>query len=358
MKIGIVTQPLVANYGGILQNYALQQVLKQLGHEPVTLNYLPSLKFGRYLLYVGKAILCSPFPSRRHPIKRYRHFIKLPPNNEAFIRKNIETTIVVSDYTKRLLKKYRIETIVLGSDQVWRYSYNSHYLEDMFLDFAKDYSCDKITYGASFGMDTWDYPEERTKRIIELVKQFKAVSVREDSGVDLCRVYLGVEAQTVIDPTLLLDANAYEHICDSSSPSEKPYLAAYVLDANDEKIKYINSVAVIKGLNVIWMTVSGHEDPIETWLATIKNADYVITDSYHGSLFSIIFEKQFQTIINSERGSDRFLTLFKKLRLQKCLLYSVPKKPIIEELIDYDQVHTLLSALREDSLAFLSDHLK
>ena len=106
------------------------------------------------------------------------------------------------------------------------------------------------------------------------------------------------------------------------------------------------------------MTTSKHGVSIEEWLSTIRYADYVITDSYHGSLFSIIFCKQFQTIVNSDRGADRFQTLFSELNLLNCLLYSMPKDLVNEEMIDYSQVQILLSNLRKDSLSFLYEHLK
>ena len=357
MKIGIVTQPLVANYGGILQNYALQQVLKKLGHDPVTLNYLPSLKFGRYLLYVGKAVLCAPFPSKRHPIKPYMHYMKRPAKIEPFLRDNVVLTKVIPDYTERLLKRNGIEAIVVGSDQVWRYSFNSHYIEDMYLDFAKDYPCLKLSYAASFGLEDWCYPIERTEKAKELIKQFKAVSVRENSAVQLCREYLGVDATTVLDPTLLLTASDYQKFCSELMPGEDPYLAVYVLDESEEKYSYIEAMAKAKGLKIKKMTKSSSGCSIEEWLNTIKNAEFVITDSYHGSIFSIIFERQFQTFINRERGADRFYTLFNRLNLQDRLLTSYTSFKGNEGIIDYSSVCLQLKDLREDSLSYLKSAL-
>lgn len=315
MKVGIVTQPLYANYGGILQNYALQQALKKMGHEPVTLDYMPSLSFGRYILYAGKGVLCSISPSKRHPIKPYRHFLMRPSAIDSFVRDNIVLTKTVADYSKRLLEKNGIEAIIVGSDQVWRYSYNSHYLEDMYLDFAKDYPCKKIAYGASFGVEEWDYPDSRTAEVRDLVKQFDAVSVRENSAASFCRDILGIEAQVVIDPTLLLEASDYDMFCREPACGSAPYLAAYILDRTEEKDAFISETARERGLVIKEMTVSDSGLSIEDWLSTIKNANYVVTDSYHGCLFSILFGKQFKPFINKERGADRFRTLFDRLDL-------------------------------------------
>lgn len=358
MRIGIVTQPLVANYGGILQNYALQQVLKEMGHNPVTLNYMPSLKFGRYLLYAGKALLCAPIPSKRHPIKPYRHYLKRPAVTDAFISDNIVVTKIVPDYTRRLLRKNKIDAIILGSDQVWRYRYNAHYWDDMFLAFAKDYPCHKIAYAASFGMEKWDCPKERLTEARELIKQFNAVSVREDTGVGICRNSLGVDAVTVLDPTLLLTASDYERFCFDPVPSQEPYLAAYVLDKSEEKTGLIEEVAKNKGLIIKEMAVYKSGLTIERWLSEIKNASFVITDSYHGSIFSVIFGKQFQTLINRGRGADRFITLFNKLGLEDRLIDSSGPLTMLDTKIDYSSVYPKLQLLREESMSFLKTALE
>ena len=343
MRVGIVTQPLYANYGGILQNYALQQVLKRIGHEPVTLDYMPSLSLGRYLLYAGKTFICSLSPNKRNPLKPYSHYLKRPAEIKAFVEGNITLTKTIPDYTERILKKYGIEALIVGSDQVWRFAYNSHYLEDMYLAFAKDFDCPKVAYAASFGVERWDYPEDKTEEARTLIKQFKVVSVREKTAVDLCCDYLRVESKVVLDPTLLLKASDYQQFCSDNS-TEAPYLAAYVLDNNKEKKAFIERIAREKGLNVKMMTVSESGCSIEDWLSTIYNSSFVVTDSYHGTIFAILFEKQFHTFINKERGTDRFLTLFEMLAIE-------------DGPIDYDVVSSRLVMLRQESLSFIAKNL-
>ena len=357
MIVGIVTQPLYANYGGILQNYALQQVLKKMGHTPITLDYMPSLSFWRYVLYAGKNVLCSIFQSKRHPIKPYHRFLERPDAIDEFVRNNIDKTRTIPQYSKSVLRKNGIEAIIVGSDQVWRYAYNTNVFEDMFLAFASDYPVRKIAYAASFGVEKWDYPEVMTEKARSLAKLFDGISVREDSGVALCREKLMVEAKTVLDPTLLLDVSDYEKFCRSPHPEEEPYLAAYVLDLNEDKIAYINSVANTLNLKVRQMTVSDKGEPVEEWLSTIRNAEFVITDSYHGSLFSIIFEKQFCTIANKERGADRFNTLFSKLGLEERLMDRVLPEQSPVGSIDYVRVNQELCQLKEGSFSFIKNTL-
>ena len=293
----------------------------------------------------------------RHPLKPYRHFIKRAAEVEPFIHKNIDLTKTIADYSTKILKKYHINAVLVGSDQVWRYSWNSHYIEDMYLAFAKDYPCLKIVYGASFGVENWDYPEGTTANVRELVKQFKQISVRENSAKDLCETHLGAKAITVLDPTLLLSASDYEQFCAAPNPQDPPYLAAYILDINEDKSTYIKALAKSMNLEIKEMTVSGQEVSIEKWLTTIRNASFVITDSYHGCLFSVLFKKQFQSIINKERGADRFVTVLSALGLQDQLLYDIKTGPVFPAAIDYTDVSLRLKNLREFSSAFLLDSI-
>lgn len=355
MKVGIITQPLLSNYGGILQNYALQQVLKQMGHLPVTLDYLPSLSFGRYILYVGKSLLFMLIPSRRHKIKPYKHFLLRSGHIDDFVGRNINCSRKIPKYTKRLVKNNGIDALIVGSDQVWRYKYNSHYITDMYLSFVQKYSCVKIAYGASFGVDEWDYPADITQCVCKLIKLFDAVSVRENTGSELCRKVLGVDAPVVLDPTLLLESSGYEPFCKVDDFSELPYLAAYVLDMTEKKRNFIESVAISKGLVVKYMSVSDKGVSIEEWLSAIKNAKFVITDSYHGSLFSIIFSKQFLTILNKERGSDRFYTVVDLLGLRSRLIDNDNPSYDIDTVIDYSSVNSILEKERGRSLLFLKN---
>lgn len=357
MRIGIVTHPLFFNYGGILQNYALQQVLIRMGHTPITLDYMSSLTFKKYLRLTGKRLVSAPFLSKLSSIKPYRPFVERAPQIESFVQNNIVLSRTFSKYTKQLLEENQIDAIIVGSDQVWRYSYSYHYLEDMFLDFARDYSCLKITYAASFGVDIWDYPVDRANNVKELVKQFNAVSIREDSGVVLCRKELGIDAVTALDPTLLLYSTDYERFCAELDPEEEPFLTAYVLDMTEEKYSYIDAVAKVRGLKVKILVASETGASIEEWLSSIKNAEFVITDSYHGSIFSLIFKKQFQTFINRGRGQDRFTTLFRRLDLMNRLIDPPFSLLAEDDVIDYSAVSLRLRNLREESLAFLGSSL-
>lgn len=307
MKIGIVTQPLKSNYGGILQNWALQQVLKKLGHEPITIDALPRDVTYKYFIVQNILSIIALFipGKKRRFIPLYMH---RPSLFDDFVKKHIVTTETMKVRTSSVLRKYSIDAIIVGSDQVWRPLYNIGCEMDPFLGFAKDFKGIKASYAASFGTEFWEYTEKQTRDCKSLIKNFKKVSVREPSGIDLCKKYLGVEADLVLDPTLLLSKVDYMELIDSTPKyCDKPFLAAYVLNGNDNISQKVKQKAAELNLKPIIFTADCDASlAIEQWLSIFRDADYIITDSFHGSIFSFIFNKDFEYVANNKRGASRF----------------------------------------------------
>lgn len=310
MKIGILTQPLHANYGGVLQNYALQTVLKHMGHEVWTIHYNKYTWFNwfdnawRILVHkvLGHKVKFSRTPKGRNAIER--------PLRQ-FILKNISLTVPRTRYVEyQIVKKYAFDAIVVGSDQVWRPRYNSH-IDRMFLSFCDDMQIKRIAYAASFGTDEWEFTAEQTNVCKSLAQQFDSISVREASGVLLCREHLNVDATHVLDPTLLLSVEDYTKLC-SDIPRREPFVFAYTLDQSEEKVNEIKSFAKRKGLPFLIQSAGPNimkNDSIELWLSHFRDAAYVITDSFHGTVFSILFGKEFFVFGNKGRGNSRFDSL-------------------------------------------------
>lgn len=357
MRIGIVTQPLEMNYGGILQNWALQQVLKNLGHEPITIdayqrystphitvNYLQAL-VGRL---IGKKV---DFP------KRYKGALRNELTGK-FIEENITKTKVMWDYKRSVVKRYRLDALLVGSDQVWRVKYNARHIEDMYLRFVGGLPLRRVAYAASFGVDEWEYTPEQTSACAPLAQQFDAISVRESSGSRLCREYLGVDAQQVLDPTLLIDADCYEKIIEPNWNVGQPYLAVYCLDINPQKQAFFNRIASERGLETRFFSAGwGARLTVNQWLAMLKNATMVLTDSFHGTVFSILFGKDFYTFCNPQRGNTRIIGLLKQLGLgHRQLSDTEPIEPH-EQTINWQDVRSRLDERRNDSLAFLKKNL-
>ena len=260
------------------------------------------------------------------------------------------------------------EGYIVGSDQVWRPAYNN--LNNTYLSFAERWNVKRIAYAASFGTDEKEYSTEQIVMCTPLIQRFDAVSVREDSGVTLCKEYFGVQAQHVLDPTLLLDKEDYIKLVEEKGfgPS-KGNLFVYLLDENEEKMALVNRVA--KGNNLapffvkvksdnIYAPVEDRIQPhVEKWLRAFMDAKFVITDSFHGCVFSILFNKPFIAIGNSDRGLARFNSLLRMFDLEDRLVLDVRKQEnILDTSIDWGKVNQILVCQRELAYSFITNSIQ
>ncbi len=358
MKIGIVTQPLYRNYGGFLQAWALQEKLRKMSHEPKTIDYLPKATPSWYVLVRSwiKTIILLCIGKRRPFLKR-QPAAERPAIFESFVRQNISLTKRVHGYKSNLIKQYNFDAIITGSDQVWRPMYNAH-LQDMFLHFVRKPNVNKIAYAASFGVDTWEFTPKQTKVCSRLARKFDAISVREKTGIALCKNHLGVEAIEVLDPTLLHHKEDYEKLCADIPRVTEPFLACYVLDLNQDKQAFVEDIAQQKGLKVrIFSAGKNAKLCIEEWLAIYRDAAFIVTDSFHGTVFSILFHKPFLSIVNEGRGASRFQCLLGQLGLETRLLLATEKNVQIED-ISWDGVDLTLNEQRANATDFLKKALK
>lgn len=373
MRIAILTLPLNTNYGGILQCYALQTVLERMGHDVKVLDR-PLYKRS-YYLYWGLAIikrLIKRFILRKKvsilyaPYQIRRNILRA--NTRRFIRKYIH--IYVKKWNNNLANRF--DAFVVGSDQVWRPAYAT--VDLFFLSFLKNTNVRRVSYAASFGLDNLsEYNELQIKKCASLLKKFDAVSVREDTAVKLCKDYCGVDAVQMLDPTLLLTAEDYMSIIRPNflSSMDDGTMLVYILDKTDEKIALLNQIAKEKKLKPFWLDSPEDCDEnnniimrakmsVEQWLFFFFQADFVLTDSYHGCIFSIIFHKQFLALGNLDRGLCRFKSLFNQLSLNDRLILS---KKSYEQLhsqisdIDFNAVDLLLNDKRKLAFDYLKDCL-
>ncbi len=380
MKICILTQPLGHNYGGLLQAYALQVVLKRMGHEVWTEDRrdnrlqisLKLKKAIRQVLSILFSRVSDRFRKVYYPTQKERNIIQ--QHTDSFIRQYLTITEPIFSADKKQLLHYGFEAYVVGSDQVWRPMY-SPCLTNYFLDFTKNDTVKRIAYAASFGTDEWEYTKRQTEICSRLVQRFDAVSVREESGVGLCEKYLHVNASHVLDPTLLLDMDDYMHLIDNEQMrlDGSGGVYTYILDANSEKTKIINSVS--RNLDLAPFTVMPQKNfyqagpelidqcvyaPVSMWLQGFKDAKFVVTDSFHGTVFSIMFNKPFIVIANKSRGLSRFTSLLKMVGLENRLLFSASEltDELIKSTIDFSAVKASIASERIQSIEFLSKYLK
>ena len=366
MKIGILTQPLKNNYGGLLQNYALQRVLKNMGHEVETIDYAssPISHIYKFFSSLKSILLHFLFPTKyRKPryIPNAIEIKKIGKNTDFFVTKYITRTKILysSKEFDEIAKKNVYDAYVVGSDQCWRPAYNCFFLQEMFLRFAKDQTnIKRIAYAASFGTDKWEFSQENTLQCALLAKKFDMITVREASGEELCRKKLGVAATHVLDPTMLLDKEDYIKLVEQENEPQSPgNLFYYMLDPSEEKKMLIEMVAAKCGL--IPYTVMPKyqaenrtkedvkkriEDcifpTVTSWLRAFMDAEMVIVDSFHGAVFSIIFNKTFWVIGNSKRGNTRFESLLGLFRLNDRMI-TTEEKVNWQKKIDWQEVNKI-----------------
>lgn len=371
MRIAILTLPLDTNIGGILQCYALQTVLERMGHDVQVLakpQYARSF-YWIYPLSVGKRFLQHLLLGKQVPIWKTPHEI-VSQHVHRFIQQRIHRR------TRRCWSEDVIrgfDAIVVGSDQIWRPDYLWIYsLEDVFLQFTHSLHLRRIAYAASFGVDKCPFTPAQLQKCIPLLKKFDAVSVRESSGVEICRNDFGVEACQMMDPTLLLQTEDYSRLVEQgdTKPSAGDLLV-YLLDRNPDKEAIVNAVATTRnghpfhvGSRVDDAAVPLKERiqiPVEQWLRGFKEAKMVVTDSFHGCVFSILFQKPFVAIGNASRGMARFTSLLQLFGLEDRLIGSLAEFQLRkEELltpIDYVSVYARLRICREKAMTFLNQNL-
>lgn len=374
MKIGILTLPLLTNYGGILQAYALQKVLKSMGHDAWLINKRS-----------------EPIPSWRYLIRKSKHGVKnilfgqdisilnekqkkeneaiISQNTQLFIDKYIQPQTDKYFFSKDLsqVEAYNFDACIVGSDQVWRPEYVSN-IYDYFFNFIKG-KTKKISYAASFGVDYWSFTLKQTSRCKYLAQSFDHISVRENSGVKMCKDYLNVDAMHVLDPTMLLKQSDYLSLI-GGSIADKPNqgILVYILDRNKDKETVIHTIEqeLCSGIFHVNSETENHSaslkeriaPPVEEWLRGFQKAEFVITDSFHACVFAIIFNIPFIVYGNKDRGLGRFTSLLSKFNLEdRLILSSNDLGKILSNNIDWDHINSILEKERKISFQFLSEAL-
>lgn len=325
-KVGIISIPLDMNPGGVIQSYVLENLIESFGYEATTisahrLDYPTHLKFADYVMNIKML----PFSE---------HLKKVPYH---------------------LINKNEFDTIVVGSDQIWRRTEID--IKEIFLDFTKGWGINRFVYGASFGTSEWQYSEEDSKYVSEMLsKYFNGVSVREVGGVKNSRKYFNIKTELVLDPVFLCDEKIYLDLC-KNIPTSESGIVCHILDVNQEKTDFINKISSKFNLN----KMKYDKNSVESWLAAIRDSKFVITDSYHGCIFSIIFNKPFVCFYNEDRGASRFDTLASIFDIKNHFIRSeteINTKENLSLLTNSVVIPKTFFKLKRKSLKFLKNNLK
>ncbi len=352
MKIGLITIWHERNYGAEMQAYATIRALQELGHHVEMIDLrLSSINMIKLSLKGHIASLLSNIS----PAER---------NFQKFWEKYIPCTRQYQSLEDLQNDPPKVDCYIVGSDQVWNPDIVKSLLKAYLLDFGLN-DIKRISYASSIGKNEWDFSEDLTEYVKKQLHSFTAISCREQTGCDILTNTFGVNSTNVVDPTLLHD-DYCELIGDTS---ERRTLAFYPLYFDLELENYSQKLA--KFLNLKWVNANDKKhilrgkllwqrNSIEKWIESIATSQLVITRSFHGLAFSLIYHRQF-IIINNSNRSSRLKDLLEQLGLRHRLFTSieeVEKARPWEDKIDYVEVDQRLIELRQRSWDFLKDNIQ
>lgn len=350
--VAVLNYARYTNYGGILTAYAVQRTISKLGYVTKTIDFvcdsIYNIRKKNNFTYKGKILIADGF------------------------KKYFDLTEECHNYQDLKNLNHKADTFIVGSDQVWRHG-GEHlwqwnvlpfirYRGVYFLSFADN--CKKlISCSASFGVDEFEGNEIITTLTKHFLKRFDYISVREESGVDICKNVFDVNATHTIEPVFLLEEKDWNNFINDSTielPKNK-YIAYYFLDKTPQKVKMLEAIKEDLQMEAIDLSADLTR-PVVDFVKYIANSEFVVTDSFHGCCFSVIFKKKFAGILNNGRGATRFKSLFPKIKLDNRILTSVEdfkvKKDLLYSEIDYDSVYKEINKDIEYTRNWLINALK
>ena len=360
-KVGIITFHNEQNYGAVLQAYALQETIKKLGCESYIINYIePIEKYWKSIftekqkianIKIWLKIMITNIVYFKKNRKRKKNFYK-------FINKNIK---LYGKYkNERQLKDNapEFDVYITGSDQVWNTKITKGLKDAYTLNFGTS-NITRASYAASLGNDKIDESEIAEYR--EKLKILNKISVREDTGKEILEKILHRNIELVLDPTLLLDRKDWNNVKSDSKDEKKKYILIYDLEKNNivyevaNEIKEKLKIPIVNFRRKRWKKIIGkYESGPEEFLNLINNAEIVVTNSFHGAVFSIIFHKKFYVIPHTTTFS-RTKNLLRILNLEKQIIGDKKqiKDILSEEEINYELVEEKLKIERQKSIKYI-----
>lgn len=346
-KVALITFHMSLNYGANLQTYATYRILRELGYEvglidirieePLTLlqkiiTFPKKMRFNRF-----RRKFYPPFTRRYHSMEELRHD---PPGADIYLA---------------------------GSDQTWNTHLTKRFADAFYLDFGPR-ETPRIGFSVSFGNDDWHPVDDTTAgHLRRCVSRFRALSVREAGGVDICLREFGVRAFNSLDPSLLCDrypeltgelTPRHNIVSYMLAPNERYYSCVNILSSRLNKpIELLGTLRPVKGYKY------KYAQGVDAWIRKIAESDLVFTDSFHGVVVSILYRRNFVAFIGNPKRIGRIRTLLSHLGLTE-RLWSRPDYDAekIADLackpIDYDRVIPRLDRLRQESVSFLRSALK
>ena len=366
MKVDVITRHAVPNYGSLLQTYATQRVLEELGYEVEIINYIRddekyknlvnSLVKGKkwdknwILREIYKAIQKPNYGTMYKKFENYRkNFLKL-------------TNLEYGNLEELKKNKPQADIYCSGSDQIWGNIGKDEYDPVYFLEFLNGERC--FSYSASFGKTKLD--KKLDDNLKQLLSKYETLLVREDSAKEIILNKGFKNVEQVLDPTLLLSEEKWSEIA-SKKKNRNKYILIYQLHANKDFNEYAKKLKKKTGMKLLrispslyHITRSGKLVYLPNqyeFLGYFKNAEYILTDSFHATAFSIIFNKKFSVIL-PEKTSTRITSLLKMTNLENRVIKDYNDLSIINKDINYKEINTILKERREESKELLKEAIQ
>lgn len=363
MRIDIITLHRVRNYGSSLQTLALQNKLVEKGCDVEIIDYYPerytSLGLLKRLKYKSKRLEKNPVVLLAARMIISVSYIRKKIIFDGFLKRNLKITSKIYRSEEELIANCpQADVYCTGSDQVWNSHWNEGIDYPFYLTFIPEGKM-KFSYGSSFGNGSIDKAEVETVK--KFFKSYKYLSVRENTGVDIFNSLGFEDVCQVLDPTLLMTEKDWKPYVSDRYKTMK-YVVTYNLHHDPKIDRFANELARAKGIKVFNISYNLHDiyrkgqlkwcPTVEEYLGLVKYAQYVVTDSFHATVFSLVFGKKFIAIY-PELASSRISSLLELVGLEERGIIDYENIAIIDADIDYRKVNETLSVERDKAMIYL-----
>ena len=363
MKIGILTFHCAHNYGAVLQAYATQEHLKSQGHNVTIIDYRPEYLLDPYLIY-PKFKVNPKYKGLLNIARFIKHYLYYTLRLSLRLKRRKLFNTFISNrfnlsnqhYLNRFQENLDYDFYIVGSDQVWNPNITRGGDPIYWGDFKRKNNSKIITYAASSAF--YDFPIEQKK----LLLNFDIISVREEKLQNYLKQTFKIEAETVVDPTILVDIDVWDKI--AIKPKKEKYLLVYNVASIAGQIDLVaNKIAKEKGLKIIYINngnkFNNHIYGVEQFLGLFKYADYVVCGSFHGAVFATTFNRNFCVMGENNERDSRIKTLLENLGLkERFIIYAKDLTSEYFSPIDYIAVNKTKSEWQAKSRSFLANALK
>lgn len=380
MKIGLCTPYKIDNYGTKLQAYAVQEKIKGLGYEVEIVNFDRRSDFRikkllrRYanLEYIQGKVNRKKDPRMTHTAIRSNLVVRKDAIN-SFDKSHYKLTPLIKGYSNLCRYAENCDAIICGSDQIWLPGGINN--PTTTLEFAPD-TCKRIAFAPSFGIS--NLPDNRKKEYKKFLMEFDSLSVREIRGAEIIKELTGQDVPVVLDPTLSVEPHVWEKLADEGRNHVKePYMFCYFLGSTEEHRLEARRIADRMGLKLVILPHFKEYVPADEkcadiclydvtpcdFVRMIRDAEYICTDSFHATVFSILNHKRFMTFerfkaTSTKSANSRIYSLLGQLELLEHIWSKNTTLEQENELPDYQRVEQILVELREKTTAYLQQALE